>query len=77
MTSQTRCIKVITVLLSIAILLVTIIANPTLVRAQNEGPNKINISVPHKMGVKIISPSKAVVVVIVARSQNQRSRLYT
>jgi hypothetical protein len=55
MTNQTRCI---TVLLYVAIILVTILVNPTLVGAQTESPNKINISVPHKMGVKIISPLK-------------------
>jgi hypothetical protein len=50
-----RCLTVITVLLFVVVL-VTIIANPTLVGAQSLG--NANVTVPHKMGVKVISPSK-------------------
>jgi len=42
--------------LSVAILLLTIIATPTLVGAQIQSPS--NVTIAHKMGVKIISPSK-------------------
>lgn len=57
MTSPTRCVAVITVPLSVAILLLTIIATPTLVGAQIQGPSNANSTISHKMGVKVTSPS--------------------
>ena len=61
MVSRTRFFTVI-VLLSVSIAVVTIIANSALVGAQSQSqslsiPNA-NVTVPHKVGVKIIYPSK-------------------
>jgi hypothetical protein len=39
-------------------MLVTIMANPTSAGAQTNNSGTINVSIPHKVGVKIISPLK-------------------
>lgn len=61
MIGPTRCIMVITMygvmLLSISMLLLTIIASPTLVEAQIQSPSNANSTNSYKMGVRIISPS--------------------